>query len=326
MTAANRLVGSWCGITGDGATVSTVADDCVQILDRAHDNVVGGTAEGERNVLAASRLGVGVSIAEGAQGNAVLGNWIGLDGRGQPVAANAGGVRVSQEAHGARIAFNVLGGNKGPGVSLADNTRNVMIEDNRIGLGPDDETAVPNGEYGVRVIGAPKSTTVQRNRIAFNGAGGVFVSGTGAYDNLITENSVSRNDGPAIQVVQGANRNVRPPQITFASNSEVQGVACRSCLVELFSDPSDQSDTFEGAVEAAPDGLFKLIKEEGFRYRSLTATATDGRNTSGLSAPMVIAGPTPTWPPRTPTAVPTADPGGLRSIHMPWLGRAAARR
>jgi parallel beta-helix repeat protein len=326
-TANNRLVGSWCGVTGDGTVVNTVADDCVQIFDRAHDNVIGGTEVAERNVLGGSRLGVGVSIFSGAQGNAVLGSWIGLDGRGEPAEVNAGGVRISQEAHGARIAGNVISGNKGPGISIADNTRNVVIEDNRVGLGPDGEAVAANGEYGVRIIGAPKSATIQHNRIAFNTAGGVFISGSGAYDNLVSENSTSRNGGPAIQVLQGANRNARPPQITFASATEVQGLACRSCRVEVFSDPADQADTFEGTVDAAPDGLFKLVLPDGFAYRSLTATAADGRNTSGLSAPVAVTGASPTPPPgRTPTAVPTRDPGALTSMFLPWLGRGVQRR
>jgi hypothetical protein len=317
----NRVVGSWCGITGDGTDVSAVADDCIQFLDRAHDNVVGGSEPGERNVIAASRLGVGVAIRGGSSGNQVVGNWLGIDAQGKPLHVSSGGVTIAEDSHGARVAGNLIGGNRGPGVAVSDGTRDVVIEDNKIGTGADGMSDVGNRDYGVRIVGAPKGATVSRNRIAFNGTGGIYISGGSAYDHTVTQNSVTDNDGPALQVLQGANRNVRAPQITAGDSTHVSGISCGGCRVEVFSDPGEQADVFEVAGTAATDGIFRLERPEGFTYRNLTATATDGRNTSGLSAVFVVGGPTPTSRPVTPSPTPTRDPTALHAIWLPWLGK-----
>jgi hypothetical protein len=322
----NRIVGSWCGLTGDGTQISPVADDCVQFDDRSHDNVVGGPEPADRNVLGGSRLGVGVAVAGGGIGNAVEGNWIGLDARGEPTDTNLGGVRVAQEAHGSRVVGNVVSGNRGPGISIADATRDVLVEGNRIGLLPGEDAPAPNAEYAVRIVGLPKGSTVRANHAAYNGAGGLYVSGANTYDNTFIENRLSNNDGPALQVLQGANRGVRPPQITYATTVLASGTACAGCRVEVFSDPADEADVFEGAVEAGADGRFELSRPEGFRYRNLTATATQGRNTSSLAAPVVVGnpGPTPTTGPTLPA--PTEDPDALVSVYLPWLAHGALRR
>jgi hypothetical protein len=316
----NRVIGSWCGITADGTELSPVQDDCVQIQDRAHDNVVGGEAAGDRNVFAASRLGVGVAVFGAAKGNQGRGNWLGLDAQAEPRYASNGGLRIAEEADNTLVAGNVIGGHKGAGVSISDSTRDVILEDNRIGTGPDGQSEAANREYGVRIAGLPKGTTIRKNRIAFNQVGGVYISGSTSYDNTLIENSITENDGPAIQVLQGANRNVKPPQITFVDPQHASGITCGGCRLEFFSDPGEQADVFEASVTAATDGVFQLSLPEGFTYRNLVATTSNGRNTSALSPVAVIGGPTPTPRPVTPTPTVTQDPNALRSVFLPWLG------
>lgn len=316
----NRVVGSWCGITGDGTEVNPVADDCVQFLDRAHDNFIGGDGAADRNVFTASRLGVGVAVFGAATGNQVRGNWLGLDAKAEPRYASNGGLRIAEEAHNTVVAGNTIGGHKGAGIAVSDASRDVIIENNRIGTGPDGQVEAANREYGVRVAGLPKGTLIRKNRIAFNQAGGVYISGSTSYDNTLSENSITENDGPAIQVLQGANRNIKPPQITFVDPQHVAGLTCGGCRLEFFSDPGEQADTYEAAVTAAEDGVFQLSFSPGFTYRNVVATTTDGRNTSALSAVAVIGGPTPTPRPVTPSPTATLDPTALRSIYLPWLG------
>ncbi len=271
-----------------------------------------------------------VSVSKASFDTRIEGNWLGLDGSGEAAEVNLGGVRIDQGAHGAEIVGNVIAGNRGAGILIADDTWNVMIENNYIGALADGVAARGNRDYGVRLVGLPKGTTIRHNRIAFNRSGGVYIAGASCYNNTVSENSITQNRGPALQVLQGANGGVEPPAITFVSAIKVQGTACPGCRVEVFSDPADQADAFEGAVTAGSDGLFVLDKPDGFTYGNLTATASDERNTSGLSAAFAVPGPgEPTATPVTPvapTATATRDPGTLTSIWLPWLGRAAERR
>lgn len=323
----NRVVGSWCGITGDGTRVSPVADDCVQIRDGAKDNVIGGTDAAARNVFAASELGVAVSVSGSSFDNRVEGNWLGLNGAGEGADVNLGGLRIDQGAHGTQVAGNVIGGNRGPGILLADDTWDVVVRDNFIGSLADGLTQRPNRDYGIRLLGLPKGTAIRHNKIAYNRAGGVYITGSSCYNNTVSENSITQNRGPALQVLLGANGGVQPPAITLVSASLVQGRTCAGCRVEVFSDPADQADVLEGVVTAGPDGLFVLNKAAGFRFGNLTATASEGKNTSGLSASVAVPGPVePTATPPLPAATATPDPLALKSLWLPWLGRAAERR
>jgi hypothetical protein len=256
----------------------------------------------------------------------VEGNWLGLDAAGEPLYVTSGGVRAAEEADNTVILRNVIGGQRGPGVSLHDNTRDVLIESNRIGLAPDGASDAGNRDYGVSIIGQPKGSRILRNRIAFNANGGIFVSGSSAFDHTISENSVTDNDGPAVQVLQGANRNIRPPVINFASVTLATGLACAGCLVEVYSDAGDQAEQFEASTTAGADGSFRVERPEGFRYNNLSAIHTDGRNSSGLSAVTVIGAATPTPRPVTPTPVPTRDPDALFDVLLPCLYQPEVRR
>jgi parallel beta-helix repeat protein len=324
----NHVVGSWCGITGDGSVVSTVNDDCIQILDNAHDTVIGGPNPEDRNVLSGSKLGVGVAVNGAALGTTVQGNWLGLDAAGHALHSNLGGVTVNQGSNNTRVSNNVISGNKGPGVSVADSTKDVTLSDNKIGTDVDGTGRLGNADYGVTVVGLPKGTQIARNRIAYNVLGGLLVSGANTSDNTFSENSITDNNGNPIDVKQGANRNIRPPQVTYVTATEVRGLTCKGCLVEVFSDPSVEADVFEGRVTAGTDGIFTLDKSAGFTYRNLTVTVTDGKNTSALSAPAVVPGPGTPTPAggATPTATPTRDPTALTAIDLPWLGQGASLR
>ncbi len=55
----NRVVGSWCGITGDGTRVSPVADDCVQVLDGAQCKRDWGPRAGRSERVGSQRAGRG---------------------------------------------------------------------------------------------------------------------------------------------------------------------------------------------------------------------------------------------------------------------------
>jgi parallel beta-helix repeat protein len=338
----NRVVGSWCGITGDGTVMDPVQDDCVVLDEGANNNTVGGPQPGDRNVIAASEVGNGVAFGgDATRNNLIQGNYIGTDPTGTHAMGLASGVAIFRQASDNKVIGNVLSGNRGAGVFSVDASTpfgrtQTLVEGNFIGTDPTGDIAVPNNGFGVRIEGQSRDVKVYRNRVRYNRAGGILVCGSKTENNTIAENSVTDNKVAAVQVCAGANGGVKEPVITRTAPGQAAGTACPGCRVELFSDPASQADTFEAAADADADGNWAIDKPAGFAYRSLTATATDGKSTSGLSKPMVvaIASPTPTETPAVTPTVPvtpseppvteTPPIGGI-DIYLPWLGRAAGR-
>ncbi len=341
----NRVVGIWCGITGDGSVVDPVRDDCIVLRDGANGNVIGGESAADRNILAATDPGNGVSInGDATRSNVVQGNYIGTDPTGMKAVGVDSGVGLFLQASDNLVVGNLISGNRGAGVFAADastpfgRTQNV-VEGNLIGTAADGERPLPNGGFGARIEGESKDVKLYRNTIRYNRAGGVLICGAATRNNTLSENRITDNRGPGIQVCPGANGGIEAPAILQATETDASGTACPGCRVEVFSDPFEQADSFEGAVEADESGAWRLDQPDGFVFQNLVATATDGRSTSELSAAVVwvpdyTPTPTPTLrPSATPTGptpvgpspTPTAPDGTLVEVFLPWLGRAALR-
>jgi len=155
-------------------------------------NTIGGTSAGARNVISGN-IQDGVAL-DGASGNTVEGNYIGLGASGERALANGEGVSLLNGASGNTIggtsagARNVVSAN-GIGLQLLLAASNV-VEGNYIGTDPAGTFSFPNG------------TGVQITQGAGNTIGG---AGPGA-GNLISGNrggtgiSISKGAG---QIVQG---------------------------------------------------------------------------------------------------------------------------
>jgi hypothetical protein len=328
-TTGNRVIGSWCGVTGDGTEVSPVTQDCIVIDKGAARNIVGGEAGHDRNVLSGSQGGSGIRIDDsegyGTGENQVLGNWLGLDATGTVAVGNEYGVRIASESNGNQIVGNVVSGNRTAGVSVSGLIFNTRIADNRIGEAADGDGAVPNEGWGVYVGGSAKQSDVVANRIAHNGAGGVLIAGANTRGIRVTQNSITANAGPAIEVRDGANSRLQPPNLDVASASEVIGRACGGCTVEIFSDPVDQAEVYEGTASTdGAFGTFRFVPNGGFSHGGITAVAIDDNgNSSAISSPKYLPGystPIPTAGPPTATATPGV---GRYSVLLPWLGKSA---
>lgn len=328
----NRVIGSWCGVRGDGTVMDGNSEHCIEILEGAHDNVVGGSDPADRNVFAGNE-GSAIQVADAAtRDNVIEGNIIGMDATGLTAAGNGTGITVVQQAQGTKVFANIISGNEIDGV-LADNTSTefgriiTRIEDNYIGTDIGGVRGPGNGSCGVVVRGLSKNVITKNNRIWFNHSCGVSVSGGNARDNTVTRNSIAENNNRAILVSQGANEGVEPPVISVAQANRITGAACARCVVEVFTDPRGEAEAFEGVTTADASGAWVLAQPAGFTYRFVTATATEGKNTSALSeAKLVERGALPT---RTPTftggvATPTRTPEvSWVSIRLPWAGNKA---
>lgn len=175
------------------------------------------------------------------------------------------------------------------GIAIVSSPNNAVLV-NRIGTNGLD-IHWGNAFYGVTVSGAGNS--IKENEIAYNGTNGgldnaqagVWVDGAGSTDNMITGNSIHDNDGPGIQLTNGANHDLAAPVITSASCSQVQGTACANCLVEIYSDYADEGQRYEGSLITPAGGAFTWNGAPyGPNVTALVIGPGSARDTSPFSA------------------------------------------
>ncbi|MBI3949375.1 MAG: HYR domain-containing protein [Acidobacteria bacterium] len=263
-------------------------------IDRASNNIIGGTTPGARNIISGNG-GDGVFIDGGAGdlggwGNLVQGNFIGTDVTGTADLGNFNGVSIQGFAPNNTIggtvagARNVISGNDQLGVAIvtAGATGN-LVQGNFIGTDVTGTAAVGNSSNGVH-IGASSNTiggteSGAGNTIAFNGGPGVLVfASTG---NAILFNSIFSNTGLGIDLFPfgvtpndsgdgdtGANNLQNFPVLTSAiscgGTTTIQGMlnstANTTFRLEFFSnsvcDPSGfgEGETFIGLTTVTTDG------------------------------------------------------------------------
>lgn len=164
-------------------------------------NVIGGTTQAQRNVIAGNGVN-GISVlGAGAAANLVEGNYIGVDATGMIAAGNASQgvyVQAGQLTLGADGAGNVISGNYGYGVQLNGGTSQLF--GNLIGVAADGVTPMGNAQDGVyianssgNVIGS--TTPGWGNVIAYNGVGSIGdgVNVLSGISNAIEGNSIHDN-------------------------------------------------------------------------------------------------------------------------------------
>ncbi len=180
----NLIAGCFIGVLPDGVDPDgTPSYYGIDIRDGAHNNLIGGSSEEDRNIISGNEY-TGIRIDGSATiSNTVAGNWIGIDVSGMQAKRNGYyGVLVSGGAH-----HNIVG-KPGNGNVISGNDYGVMIwnaSENRIignviGLAPDRSTPMGNREGGVFLVdGARKNivggeTAAERNIISGNGYG-IFI-------------------------------------------------------------------------------------------------------------------------------------------------------
>ena len=186
--ALNVVAGNFIGTdaTGDSAVPNSGPG---VIVSRGYGNSIGGTTAPARNIISGNQ-GDGVRF-EGGIGNAVAGNFIGVNAAGSAALGNGKyGVYVTEAAGtsgssasrnmvggAAAGAGNVISGNASGGIYISEGIRDI-VAGNFIGTDATGESAVPNSGPGVVVSGGTRNTiggtTVSaRNIISGNQGNGV---------------------------------------------------------------------------------------------------------------------------------------------------------
>ncbi|MCA9973530.1 MAG: right-handed parallel beta-helix repeat-containing protein, partial [Anaerolineales bacterium] len=280
------------------------------------------------------------------------------------------GLAFEDNVTGNQVYRNVIAANGGDGArfytvfdnALSDNYIGVLPT----GLGPLDVVPVPGSEAGllalpngsrpttgaglsgVYMMGGSQGNSVTHSIIAYHPEYGIYLNaeegylsyGTcETYYNTFSQNSLYENGAQGIRLRSDVcsdgntyhpNQGLAAPQLTTATTSQVTGVSCAGCVVEVYEsdktvvdnpggDNSGEGKDFvaQGTADAA--GGFTIAVTGIPVGAILTAHASDGagntsafaRNVAVVSAPPPTRTPTPPPPPthtNTPTHTPTPTP------------------
>jgi CSLREA domain-containing protein len=185
----NTIKGNKIGTTIDGVSTDSTTANNTGISISGVNNVVGGSAPADRNIVSGNSTGIDLQI--GATGNTVKGNYVGTDVTGTLDRGNSGvGVTIRDDSNtigGTGISEgNVISGNGDDGiwitgVAATGNT----VQGNYIGTNAAGTASIQNYQ-GVEIqsgtgnhVGGTIATA--RNVISGNANSGVRVAGSGNF-------------------------------------------------------------------------------------------------------------------------------------------------
>lgn len=325
-STGNTVQANYIGIEPDG-TVASNANGLV--LQSASSNIIGGSA-GNGNVISGNVSGLWLNSANG---NTVIGNYIGTDATGTIDVGNlTQGLLISGSSNniiggnGANDG-NVISGNNTNGVELTGGSSANILTGNKIGTQLNGTAALKNNSVGVLLNNASQNI-LSSNTIAFNGGNGITVS-TGDQ-NLFSQNSIFSNTSLGIDLGNdsltandagdadgGANDLQNYPVFTLAAPGDtytyiegtLNSTANTVISLEFFSSPTGdatgfgEGKTYLGTMDVATDGSGDAVFT--FSYGSALSLGTvitgvgidPAQNTSEFSQYIVVFGTAPTLTP-----------------------------
>jgi titin len=203
-TTGNLIAGDLIGTDSTGAH-ALANPTGVYIGNGASNNTVGGTTASARNVISGNTVD-GVHVVNGATGNLVEGNYIGVTAGGTAALGNGqSGVSIyggaTNNTIGGTVAgsFNVISGNGTNGVYLGSSgTTGNLVAGDYIGTDALGQSALKNSNDGVLIaagacyntIGAPNGGA---NLIDYNGNNGIELDASSAFGNSIQGDTIDLN-------------------------------------------------------------------------------------------------------------------------------------
>lgn len=200
------------GVMIDGTT----SDDRIQIDGSGVNNHHGFPIVSDNNVIKGLIIngvqggGAAIALLNGANGNVIIGNYLGTNSAGQAAKGNNSGVYIGPNSNGNYIGgthgvssggrctgdCNLLSGNRFHGV-VVDHASNNVIVGNFIGLNLGGTGTVRNGDDGVLLAYSPNnrvggSTPAERNVIAGNKIN-IELGGVDTHNNTVQGNYVGIN-------------------------------------------------------------------------------------------------------------------------------------
>jgi titin len=187
--ATNVVQGNFIGTDVTGAKALGNGGNGVAIEYGSNNNVIGGAAKGQANVIAANK-GYGVDIDTASAGNLVEGDFIGTDLTGTISLGNGkDGVIIQGDA-----SNNIIGGSKSGDVDLIANNQENGVEFKNAGSGNlvEGDTIEANVANGVLVTNSPGNSVIN-STIEQNQGWGILLIGTSVGKTTI-KNDVFNNN------------------------------------------------------------------------------------------------------------------------------------
>jgi hypothetical protein len=285
---SNRLEGNLVGTTADG--MAALGNQGSGILVFGDQNIVGGTAASQRNVISGnSQFGV---VIDSGDGNLVQGNYVGTNVAGDGPLANRGSIAVGVNSGATNTtiggdepgAGNVVSGNTTSftnGISIQNGAIGTRVEGNLIGTDALGGAPLGNSGNGIDMYGTATIGGVSvgaRNVISSNSGAGVFlhpgVTGATIQGNYIGTGITGANflgNGVAGIAVVGAD-NTMIGGTTAEARNVISGNSGPGVTVERLG-----SDIAEGTVIQG-------------NYIGLDATGTQALGNAGAGVRTTDAG------------------------------------
>jgi hypothetical protein len=315
-TSGNVVQGNYIGVDATGGQAIGNAWAGVQLSSGAATNLIGGEAPGARNVISGNH-GQGILVTGGyTDANKVLGNFIGLDVRGESAISNAwDGIEINNGPAATQVGGpgggrNFISGNGIYGIGIDGSSSGNFIQGNTIGLDAANANAIVNTYAGVAIYINSKfnliggTTPGTANLIADSAAEGVSVSDIGSVGNTVRGNSIFGSSYAPIALYNNANNNILPPVLsaaTITTNCVVSGTfngqSGTTYTLDFYADAppaaSAQARTWLGSATIPGTGQSSVFNVALGTHlpagRSLTATATDPTgNTSALATGIAV--------------------------------------
>jgi len=346
----NVVVGNLVGLDATGTKAQPNEVSGMQVDNGGTGNRIGGPAAADRNVVSGN-LGSGIVLTAvdygpesvgDVTGNVVEGNYVGTDVTGLVAIPNGdandeetgAGIALSQEpdqgaVEGNTIRGNLISGNLRIGILFeGDGTTGNVAVGNRIGLGSDGQTALPNGLAGVgarngaddnRVGAETADASADRNTIAHHTVGAAAVGDVRGFDvahNDFLDTALAVDlglDGPTANDVgdadDGPNRLLNAPVIV--SSSRDGGALVLNVTLDAPTTEATypirvtvyDASTSAGRLTAMPVGEFEIAASEAGQpvtrriegagaASDVTVVATDADGNTGEfgAVAMVTAG------------------------------------
>ena len=214
---SNVVKGNYIGTNAAGT--AAVGNTAQGIYVNHADNIIGGTAAGEGNIISGSTSGAGINLSINASNTQVLGNYIGTNAAGTAALANKNeGIFIESAGNtiGGAVAGagNVISGNGGIGIYIsgASATGNT-VAGNHVGVDASGTQALGNQTNGIRVHSANNliggTTPAARNVISGNAHQGIYIDGTQASGNVVIGNYIGTDVTGMFDIDGGAKDTMR---------------------------------------------------------------------------------------------------------------------
>lgn len=295
--AENRVQGNFLGTDMSGKNAQGNGLNGVRIFT-SNSNLIGGS-DGEGNIFAANSMQI--EINEDASYNEIKGNFIGVDISGTvPLGSDQAGLSFSDNAHHNLVEKNVIAGNE-TGISIANNSHHNQVVNNFIGTDLSHSLTLGN-QVGILIFNnAYQNEIGPGNYILYNRDAGVYLAGSGARGNRITQNTILDNANNQIVVSTLADDWISAPTTVTATTRRVAGISEPNSEIEIYTSPSKDGGRYLKTAFADESGAFSVTFAEGEitdDYITLLAFSDDG-STSQFSASIA------------PEALPFRAPPGL---------------